>query len=153
MQDQHVTLPGCSCGGKATLLVNWGVTHRSQPRQITRRIMHRTICHLAEGTLPPSNLLRAGPNKQDLRHDWQISDLRIITRAPKRRRKESKMREICLNQTEAPARWKISPKTLERWHWVGDGSPLVKIGCRVVYRIEDVYAFERTALSAAGAQY
>lgn len=48
------------------------------------------------------------------------------------------MRETCLNQTELAARWKISPKTLERWHWVGDVSPLVKIGCRVIYRIEDV---------------
>jgi len=65
-------------------------------------------------------------------------------------RKESKMRETCLNQTELAARWKISPRTLERWRWIGDGPRFLKIGGRVIYRIEDVEAFERAALSAVG---
>lgn len=68
-------------------------------------------------------------------------------------RKESKMRETCLNQTELAARWKISPRTLERWRWIGDGPRFLKIGGRVIYRIEDVEAFELAALSAAGEQY
>jgi len=37
-----------------------------------------------------------------------------------------------LNQVELAARWKISPRTLERWRWTGE------IGGRVVYRLEDV---------------
>jgi hypothetical protein len=63
------------------------------------------------------------------------------------------MRETCLNQTELAARWKISPRTLERWRWIGDGPRFLKIGGRVIYRIEDVETFERAALSAAGEQY
>jgi len=31
------------------------------------------------------------------------------------------MKETCLNQTELAARWKISPRTLERWRWAGEG--------------------------------
>lgn len=63
------------------------------------------------------------------------------------------MRETCLNQTELAARWKISPRTLERWRWIGHGPRFLKIGGRVIYRIEDVEAFERAALSAAAEQY
>ena len=63
------------------------------------------------------------------------------------------MRETCLNQTELAARWKINPRTLERWRWIGDGPRFLKIGGRVIYRIEDVEAFERAALSAAGEKY
>ena len=60
------------------------------------------------------------------------------------------MRETCLNQTELAARWKISPRTLDRWRWVGEGPQLLKLGGRVIYRIEDVEAFEREVLRAAG---
>ena len=56
------------------------------------------------------------------------------------------MRQTCLNQTELAARWKISPRTLERWRWVGEGLQFLKIGGRMIYRIEDVEAFERDAL-------
>ena len=63
------------------------------------------------------------------------------------------MRETCMNQTELAARWKISPRTLERWRWIGDGPGFLKIGGRVIYRIEDVEAFERAALSATGEPY
>ena len=52
------------------------------------------------------------------------------------------MREICLNQVELAARWKVSPRTLERWRYVGDGPSFIKLGGRVIYRIEDVEAFE-----------
>ncbi len=62
------------------------------------------------------------------------------------------MRETCLNQTELAARWKISPRTLERWRWTGDGPRFLKIGGRVIYRIEDVESFKRAALSSAGEQ-
>jgi predicted site-specific integrase-resolvase len=61
-------------------------------------------------------------------------------------RKETKMRETCLNQIELAARWKISHRTLERWRWTGDGPSFIKLGGRVIYRLEDVEAFEREAL-------
>lgn len=47
----------------------------------------------------------------------------------------------CLNQTELAARWTISARTLERWRWTGDGPAFLKIGGRVVYRLEDVLAY------------
>lgn len=47
-----------------------------------------------------------------------------------------------LNQTELAARWNISHRTLERWRWTGEGPAFLKIGGRVVYRLEDVEAFE-----------
>lgn len=58
------------------------------------------------------------------------------------------MRETCLNQTELAARWKISPRTLERWRWINEGPQFLKIGGRVIYRLEDIEAFEREALKA-----
>ena len=47
-----------------------------------------------------------------------------------------------LNQAELAARWKISPRTLERWRWTGEGPAFIKIGGRVVYRLEDVETYE-----------
>ena len=49
----------------------------------------------------------------------------------------------CLNQTELAARWSISARTLERWRWTGEGPAFLKIGGRVVYRLEDVLAYEQ----------
>jgi hypothetical protein len=47
-----------------------------------------------------------------------------------------------LNQIELSRRWRISPRTLERWRWLGRGPAYLKIGGRVAYRLEDVEAFE-----------
>ena len=47
-----------------------------------------------------------------------------------------------LNQIDLARRWSISPRTLERWRWLGQGPRYIKIGGRVVYRVEEVEAFE-----------
>jgi hypothetical protein len=47
-----------------------------------------------------------------------------------------------LHQVELARRWQISPRTLERWRWLKAGPLYLKIGGRVVYRLEDVEAFE-----------
>ena len=52
------------------------------------------------------------------------------------------MSEVCVNQKELAARWKISHRTLERWRWAQEGPRYLKIGGRVVYRLSDVEAFE-----------
>lgn len=52
------------------------------------------------------------------------------------------MRKTHFNQVELAERWKLSPRTLERWRWTGDGPTYLKIGGRVVYRLEDIEAFE-----------
>ena len=47
-----------------------------------------------------------------------------------------------LNQVELSRRWQISPRTLERWRWRGQGPSYLKIGGRVVYRLDDVERYE-----------
>lgn len=47
-----------------------------------------------------------------------------------------------LNQVELSRRWRISARTLERWRWLGQGPQYLKIGGRVVYRVDDVEAYE-----------
>jgi hypothetical protein len=39
-------------------------------------------------------------------------------------------------------RWSLSPRTLERWRWRRQGPDFLKVGGRIVYRLEDVEAFE-----------
>ncbi len=51
-----------------------------------------------------------------------------------------------LNQLELARRWAMSPRTLERWRWTGKGPRFLKIGKRVVYRVDDVEAFETRRL-------
>jgi hypothetical protein len=47
-----------------------------------------------------------------------------------------------LNQIQLARRWSISPRTLERWRWLRQGPDYLKLGGRIVYRVEDVEAFE-----------
>jgi hypothetical protein len=49
-----------------------------------------------------------------------------------------------LNQIQLSRRWSISPRTLERWRWLQQGPQYLKIGGRVVYRLDDVEAYETT---------
>ena len=54
-----------------------------------------------------------------------------------------------LNQTELAERWNISKRTLERWRWIGEGPAYLKIGGRVVYRLEDIERYEAENLRAS----
>jgi hypothetical protein len=47
-----------------------------------------------------------------------------------------------LHQVELARRWKLSPRTLERWRWLGQGPQYLKIGGRIVYRVADIEQFE-----------
>jgi hypothetical protein len=51
-----------------------------------------------------------------------------------------------LNQTELARRWKLSPRTLERWRWQRLGPVYLKLGGRVAYRLEDVETYEAEQL-------
>jgi hypothetical protein len=51
-----------------------------------------------------------------------------------------------LNQRDVAQRWSISPRTLERWRWIGQGPRFLKVGGRVVYRLEDIEAYEAEQL-------
>ena len=52
----------------------------------------------------------------------------------------------CLTQKELARRWAISHRTLERWRWTGEGPDYLKLGGRVIYRLEDIMTFEAAAL-------
>lgn len=54
-----------------------------------------------------------------------------------------------LNQEQLARRWNISGRTLERWRWLRQGPPYLRIGGRVVYRLEDVEAYEAAQLQTS----
>jgi hypothetical protein len=56
------------------------------------------------------------------------------------------MSETCLNQIDLARRWRISPRTLERWRWLGEGPRYLKLGGRVLYRIADIEAYEQSII-------
>ena len=47
-----------------------------------------------------------------------------------------------LNQQQLSVRWGVSQRTLERWRAIGLGPYFLKMGARVVYRLEDIEAYE-----------
>jgi hypothetical protein len=51
-----------------------------------------------------------------------------------------------LTQGQLADRWQMSPRTLERWRWLGEGPRFLKLGGRVVYRIVDVELYEAKQL-------
>ena len=56
------------------------------------------------------------------------------------------MTDIHFSQRDLARRLGLSPRTLEGWRWRGTGPRFVKAGGRVLYRLEDVEAFEKTQL-------
>ena len=56
------------------------------------------------------------------------------------------MNETCLNQIDLARRWKISPRTLERWRWLREGPRYLKLGGRVLYRVADIEAYEQSII-------
>ena len=51
-----------------------------------------------------------------------------------------------LNQRQLADRWDVSEDTLERWRTEGIGPVFMKLQGRVLYRVEDVEAFETDSL-------
>ena len=50
---------------------------------------------------------------------------------------------FALTQRELAARWRISPRTLERWRANKTGPAWLKIGGCIIYRTADILAHER----------
>lgn len=57
-----------------------------------------------------------------------------------------------LTQQDLAERWGISPKTLERWRVLGIGPVFMKLQGRVVYRLEDIEAYESKCLRSSTSQ-
>ncbi|MFZ5610109.1 MAG: helix-turn-helix transcriptional regulator [Pseudomonadota bacterium] len=56
------------------------------------------------------------------------------------------MPTVHLDQKALAQRWNISPRTLERWRWLGTGPRYLKLGGRVLCRLEDIEAYEARQL-------
>jgi hypothetical protein len=53
------------------------------------------------------------------------------------------MTPIYFNQQELAARWRVSPRTLERWRWLKTGPNFYKLSGKVAYSLADIEAYER----------
>ena len=53
---------------------------------------------------------------------------------------------VHLRPEDLSARWHIATRTLDNWRWRGEGPRYLKIGGRVVYRLEDIEAYETEQL-------
>jgi len=51
-----------------------------------------------------------------------------------------------LNQRHLAERWDVSEATLERWRSEGIGPVYLKLRGRVLYRVEDIEAYEAASL-------
>ena len=47
-----------------------------------------------------------------------------------------------LSVSDLADRWRIGRRTLDRWRWIGEGPAFLKLGGRVVYRLQDIEAYE-----------
>lgn len=50
-------------------------------------------------------------------------------------------------------RWNITPTTLSQWRWSGRGPQYLKLGGRVMYRIQDIEEFEEQQVHLNTSQY
>jgi hypothetical protein len=57
---------------------------------------------------------------------------------------ETSVRQEHLTQAALAERWRVSPRTLERW--VGRGPQFLKVGGQVRYRLADILAYEQRQL-------
>jgi len=73
----------------------------------------------------------------------------VVSQSNRPERKETEMKAVHMNQMELAARWRISPRTLERWRWIGDGPRFVKLGGRVVYRLCDIEEYEQAMIRSS----
>lgn len=57
-----------------------------------------------------------------------------------------------LKQSDLAARWEISEASLERWRCEGIGPVYLKLQGRILYRLEDVEAYEAASLRVSPSQ-
>jgi hypothetical protein len=57
--------------------------------------------------------------------------------------------DIFLLESELAKRWRRSPRTLQRWRENGTGPVYVRLGGRVLYRLQDVVMHENLARNGA----
>ncbi len=63
------------------------------------------------------------------------------------------MMTVHLTPKDLSARWHIATQTLDNWRWRGEGPRYLKIGGRVIYRLEDIEAYEAGQLRLAEPEF
>lgn len=63
------------------------------------------------------------------------------------------MEQNLLTPSELADRWNLGVATLSQWRWNGRGPLFLKLGKRVMYRIEDIESFEGQTLYGSTSQY
>jgi hypothetical protein len=48
-----------------------------------------------------------------------------------------------LTSKELADRWRLSDQTLANWRYAGKGPPFIRVGARVLYPVEGIYAHEK----------
>ena len=56
------------------------------------------------------------------------------------------MEIVHLTAPDLARRWGLAKRTIDRWRWEGSGPRHLKIGGKVMYRLEDVEAYEAQCL-------
>jgi hypothetical protein len=69
-----------------------------------------------------------------------------LTKSPEFAVQEADLGLRHLNQVQLSRRWALSIRTLERWRWKRTGPSYIKVGGRVLYRLEDILAYEASGL-------
>lgn len=59
---------------------------------------------------------------------------------------QSGPKQYTLNEVELAERLSISRKTLQKWRSLGMGPAYLKLGSKVVYRVEDIEAYIKRSL-------
>lgn len=62
---------------------------------------------------------------------------------------ERVMERVTLTEIELAKRWGISEKTLQRWRSEGRGPKYMKLSKRVLYPVDEIFAYETDAMYAA----
>lgn len=55
---------------------------------------------------------------------------------------EENMNQELVTPNVLANRWNIKIRTLSQWRWNGRGPQFLKLGGRILYRIQDIEAFE-----------
>jgi len=63
------------------------------------------------------------------------------------------MNKNLITPAQLADRWSIGESTLGQWRWNGRGPQFLKLGKRIMYRPQDIEAFEVSILYESTSQY
>lgn len=76
----------------------------------------------------------------------------LMIQSMTRTRPPTTTKQVYLSAKELIERWRgeITDATLTNWRWKKQGPAFIKVGTRVLYKLEDVEAFETAGFMNAG---